>query len=393
MVCALLLNVSCQKRTQLTPWGSLVGDTAQSRQHFTLDDLLMHGEMILLVISGPDTYYRHHGQPVGLQYLLCQQFASHLGLSLRAEICKDTTELFSRLRQGEGDIGIGWGSDSPMHASSSKLKHSRVGGTEWFTYKDNDDLRDAIEQWYSADCLAQARQAQSRSQMPPPRSYTFSAPMLNAGSGLISQYDNLFRRHSAIPRLDWRLLAAQCYQESGFDARAQSWAGAKGLMQLMPSTAKRLGIGEGKVYDPATNIEGGARTMAMLLRLFSDIGDHEQRIDFALAAYNGGYGHIRDAQKLARKYGHNPYTWNSVAPYVLKLSDPHYYNDPVVSYGYMRGEETEAYVRQVRRRYDIYRGVRTSSSASRSRSNSGSRPPDNDNSQPHRATNSHRFEL
>ncbi|MDE7086214.1 MAG: tail length tape measure protein, partial [Prevotella sp.] len=96
-----------------------------------------------------------------------------------------------------------------------------------------------------------------------------------------------------------------------------------------------------------------------LERIFADIREHAERSKFVLAAYNGGHFHIRDAMALARKDGHNPQRWHDVEPYVLGLSRPEYYNDPVVRYGYMRGSETVDYVRKIHERWNGYRGVKT----------------------------------
>ena len=163
-------------------------------------------------------------------------------------------------------------------------------------------------------------------------------------------------------------------------------------MQLMPNTARRLGIDDNEIFDPATNIEGGARTLRSLLSLFTDIPAGDERLRFALAAYNGGYGHIRDAMKLAQKHGHNHRQWSNVAQYVLLLQQPEYYNDPVVSYGYMRGSETEDYVRRVMQRYNIYRGKAAASQPS-SATTRPAAPSYDDNRTPRRATGSHRFTL
>ena len=151
-------------------------------------------------------------------------------------------------------------------------------------------------------------------------------------------------------------MAAQCYQESTFDPKAYSWAGARGLMQIMPSTAASLGLSEGEMYNPEANIAAAARYIVKLNGLFGDVRSYDERINFVLASYNGGHFHVRDAMALARKNGRNPYRWADVADYVLKLTQPAYYNDPVVKYGYMRGTETVDYVARIRSRWEQYCG-------------------------------------
>jgi len=126
-------------------------------------------------------------------------------------------------------------------------------------------------------------------------------------------------------------------------------------MQIMPGTATQLGIHQGNIHDPETNISAGTRYLSMLNRQFSDIPGGTQRICFVLAAYNGGANHVRDAMALTAKHGGNPQVWEHVAPYVLRLSDPRFYRDPVVRYGYMRGSETSEYVRLIMERWTGYR--------------------------------------
>ncbi|MBQ7987000.1 MAG: transglycosylase SLT domain-containing protein, partial [Bacteroidaceae bacterium] len=138
---------------------------------------------------------------------------------------------------------------------------------------------------------------------------------------------------------------------------ALSWDGAQGLMQLMPATAAQMGVAATDVFDPAANIAAGCRYLKRIAALFSDITDPSERIAFTLAAYNGGYNHVRDAMALAEKYGASPRRWRDVSPYILRLSEPQYYRDAVVRYGYLRGTETEAYVRLILQRWHDYRGV------------------------------------
>lgn len=107
-----------------------------------------------------------------------------------------------------------------------------------------------------------------------PRLFT----ILNRSKGVISRYDHLFQRYSGTARMDWRLMAAQCYQESCFDPNAKSWAGACGLMQIMPGTAAHLGLPMSMIHEPEANVAAAARYMAELQGHFSDVGDPSQRM-------------------------------------------------------------------------------------------------------------------
>ncbi len=172
--------------------------------------------------------------------------------------------------------------------------------------------------------------------------------------GRISEYDDLIKQWADSLNWDWLLLAALIYQESKFDPNAKSWAGAHGLMQLIPATARRFGASN--IYDPVQNISSGARYILHLDELWQDIiTNKEERLKFVLASYNVGPGHVLDARRLAKKYGKDPNVWdNNVSFYLIQKSKPKYYNDPVVKQGYCRGEEPVNYVHKILSRYQRY---------------------------------------
>jgi len=175
-------------------------------------------------------------------------------------------------------------------------------------------------------------------------------------TGKISPYDNYIRKYSEKLGWDWRLLASLIYQESHFKSDVTSWAGAWGIMQLMPATAKRFGVDLNS--PPADQIRAGTEFIRWLDNLFKDIPDRQERIKFILAAYNIGPGHIIDARNLALKNGADPNTWdNSVSKFLLSKADPKYYNDSVVKYGFCRGTETFRYVTEVLERYEHYKNI------------------------------------
>lgn len=153
---------------------------------------------------------------------------------------------------------------------------------------------------------------------------------------------------------DWRLLASLIWQESRFRPDVTSFAGAYGLMQVLPSTGRNFGIDI--TSSPENNIRGGVKYLKHLQVFFSErIPDENERLKFILAAYNAGEGNIIDAMRLAEKHGRNPLVWeNNVAFFLLKKSDPAFYNDPVVRNGYCRGYEPVNFVNSVLARYSEY---------------------------------------
>jgi membrane-bound lytic murein transglycosylase F len=178
---------------------------------------------------------------------------------------------------------------------------------------------------------------------------------LTSVTGKISKYDNLIKKYSAELGWDWRLVASLIYQESQFDPRSKSWAGAIGIMQLMPATAKHYGAKN--PYNPKESIRAGFKYLKWLDNFWKTyVPNDEERIKFVLASYNIGFGHILDAMRLAKKYGANPQKWfGNVEKFLLLKSNKQYYTDPVVRNGYCEGKETVKYVREVLRRYEHYK--------------------------------------
>ncbi len=180
---------------------------------------------------------------------------------------------------------------------------------------------------------------------------------LDLSRGRISPFDNIFKKYASNIHWDWRLLASQGYCESHFDSTQVSWAGARGIMQLMPSTARAYGLTEETIIQNDANIGAAAKIVENLNRtLAPKVPDPEERKKFILAAYNSGLAHILDAIAIAQKYGLNPQKWdNEVESALLMKSNPDVYNDPVCKYGYFRGRQTCEYVRQV---YELYDNIR-----------------------------------
>ncbi|MCF8331262.1 MAG: transporter substrate-binding domain-containing protein [Bacteroidales bacterium] len=170
----------------------------------------------------------------------------------------------------------------------------------------------------------------------------------------ISKYDDLIKKHASKINWDWRLLASLVYQESRYNPTASSWAGAQGLMQIMPATASDLGVTNRS--DPKQSVEGGTKYLDQLYERFDKIEDSLQRIKFTIASYNCGYYHVKDARKLAEMKDLDPNRWDeNVAEMILELSYPANYNLPEIKYGYVRGIEPYTYVDQIFKRFDHYK--------------------------------------
>ncbi len=172
-----------------------------------------------------------------------------------------------------------------------------------------------------------------------------------ASSGRLGPFDRVFKQAAAKAGLDWRLVAAQCFQESRFDPQAKSWAGAVGLCQLVPATAKELGVT--RRDDPAQSAQAGAAYLARLASQMDKRLELKQRLRFALAAYNVGASHVFDAQRLAAERGLDPTRWfDNVEKAMLMLEQPAFHRR--AKHGYCRGSEAVQYVSQIQARYERY---------------------------------------
>jgi len=169
----------------------------------------------------------------------------------------------------------------------------------------------------------------------------------------ISPFDDLIKEASDSLGWDWRLLAAQIYKESKFDPNTISWAGAVGLMQVLPNTGEEYGIENLK--DPAKNVYAGRKHLEWLKSYWeTEKLDSANQLKFILASYNVGHGHVRDAQRLAEKYEKDPGDWDVISNFLIKKTYSKYYNDPVVQFGYCRGIEPVTYVSTIEEVYDNY---------------------------------------
>ncbi len=224
----------------------------------------------------------------------------------------------------------------------------------WVVRKHSTALAQAVNQWINESEKTPSYRSISRRYFE--LSKTFPSPaVLSISKGQISIYDNLFKQFAKELDWDWRILAAQAYTESRFDTLAVSWAGARGLMQLMPRTAQVFGVSPDEATNPEKNLAAAVKSIQSLNKSLSSIEDKEERLKFILAAYNGGIGHILDAIALAKKYGKNPHVWEgNVSEFILLKSNPEYFNDEVCRCGYFKGRQTVAYVREVLNYYKLY---------------------------------------
>ncbi|MDZ7808710.1 MAG: transporter substrate-binding domain-containing protein [Gracilimonas sp.] len=170
-------------------------------------------------------------------------------------------------------------------------------------------------------------------------------------AGTISPYDEMIRQVAEEFDLDWVMMTAIAAQESRFNPSSVSWAGAVGIMQVLPRFSE---ISSDSLYIPEVNIREGAKILSEHLKHYSYM-DSTNQWSFALATYNAGMGHVADGRRLTIDQNKDPNEWEHVSESMLKLMQRKYYQN--ARYGFTRGIETVRYVNEIMNRYDTYQTI------------------------------------
>ena len=222
----------------------------------------------------------------------------------------------------------------------------------WAVRKDNPELLAALDQYIAREKGGLFFNMMKKRYFQNKRAVARAKDSLRVDlGGKLSPYDDLVKKYAYQYGQDWRLTTAQMYQESKFDPKAVSWVGAQGLMQVMPRTGRQLGFT--KLYEPHESIHAGVKYMHQLINRFDHKLPMDERIRFALASYNVGYGHVLDARRLAREKGWDADRWfDHVERAMRLLSQPAYYKR--ARYGFCRGNQPVHYVENIQSFYDAY---------------------------------------
>lgn len=174
--------------------------------------------------------------------------------------------------------------------------------------------------------------------------------------GKLSPYDDLFKHHAMRLGWPWQLLASIAYTESRFNPKVIGWSSARGLMGIMPATGRRFGANNQQLLDPETSIRVAVDCLLATKKALGIKGNSPDEIKITLAAYNVGPAHVQDAQRLAKKYHHNPLIWSEhIEKYLRLKNDPVYYNDSVCKAGYLRGGSATRYVNKIMNWYESHK--------------------------------------
>jgi membrane-bound lytic murein transglycosylase F len=217
---------------------------------------------------------------------------------------------------------------------------------QWILPRGAGQLRTAVDAWFERERRAgRLAETQRRSLQPPAQMRRLTAREFRGNvEQRLPELQPLFEQASVQTGVDWRLLAALAYQESQWDARAESPNGARGIMMLMPETATSVGVRD--LFDARESILGGARYFRKVMGQIPARIAEPDRTWFAIASYNMGYGHLEDARVITQMRGGNPDKWAEVRENLPLLSDEAWYTR--VKNGYARGWEAQYTVDRVR---------------------------------------------
>lgn len=334
-------------------------ETKELKQEFNF--VFPQQESYLVVVQHIST--RSVSDPVGLigkevwvkpntiHHRRLQALNDELGGGIIIKLAADsltTDDLMQQVSDGKITFTIAYRHKALLQKSYDSSLDCRVpvGFTQqngWLVRKNALALTDSVNSWLKKDATNLLMD----------RLYTkywdknpyFNHKRLHTTKGGISPYDHFFKKYAPRIGWDWRLLAAVAYAESEFDNNAVSYAGARGIMQLMPSTAREFGLDNQTFSNPESNIAAGVEYIKSLNMIYRKIEDKDERIKFILASYNSGPAHIIDAMALAEKYGKSRYIWfDHVEYYLSKKNKPEFYQDPVCKYGKFGPKETLRYV-------------------------------------------------
>ena len=215
----------------------------------------------------------------------------------------------------------------------------------WITRRDLNDLNQLIQFWFQN----MVRQNLIRKFWDPYENTDFNISVVSNKyfekdiQTKLPEWQDLFEKYAHKNQIPWTLLAAVAYQESKWNNDARSYTGVRGIMQITTSTAEHLGI-ENRT-DPEQSIAGGAYYLKYLYKKTPKHLSTYERWAQALAAYNIGWAHIRDARVLAKKFNVDSNRWLKFKTVFPLLSQEEHYRD--LAFGPARGEETVDFVEQV----------------------------------------------
>ena len=309
------------------------------------------GQDITCVIDLADEMYTGHGLEAGMTYELLSRFAEDNRCNIKIITPSKGENYIDSLKQGKVDIVVAHTHDLARDKDSIEISRMLNSCSSWAVSKESDARYRDINLWLS-------HMAGSPDYLHIVRKYSaYANPIKRAERGVksntVSPYDSLFKKYAAELGWDWRMLAAVVYQESKFSINSRSHRGARGLMQVMPSTAEYYGVDD--LLDPEKNLKAGTRHLKRLHRMFEKCGmDEVEQIKFTLAAYNAGEGRIADCRRFAEAKSADCNKWDEIVSLIPLMREESILEEESVKLGKFQGYETIAYVENIMELYNAF---------------------------------------
>ena len=282
----------------------------------------------------------------GYNYHLLRKFAKEKGVNLTIELAAKGRSYLDSLRRGSADIVV-LPFEEAMAIDSALVSVPVDSLTVWVVRHDwGRELRE-LNEWIASAGMEEDYESVRNSFM------KVYSPFRSRPRKYLSPYDSLVKHAADSIGWDWRLLSAVIFQESQFHIEAESYRGAKGLLQMMPSAARSFGVED--LLDPEQSIRAGARYLNLLSGRYAGIAANSlEKQKFALAAYNAGAGRIKDCIEFSRYLGIEPHCWDDIVQVIPRMRDSTILDVDAVKLGVFQGYETLAYVDQVMAVYNEF---------------------------------------
>ena len=306
-------------------------------------------DTIKCAIALGDEMYGRNGLKTGFNYELLRYFATDNNKILIIRNSNKEENYYDSLRNGSIDILVTPTEDSANFDGLIRAKEIDQNSVWLVNLREANSGVKLINHWVgtisNTDIYTNIKYRFYSNYDPSKR--------LNRGKRVFSltPYDDLIKEYASQLDWDWRLLAAVIYQESRFSINSESNRGAKGLMQVMPRTAKNYGVTN--LLDPSENLKAGVSHLARLERMFRSI-DKDERANFILAAYNAGEGRIADCRNFTESRNLDKNKWDVVASTIPLMRTDDILQEDSVKLGKFYGYETLNYITKINLLYDAF---------------------------------------
>jgi len=269
----------------------------------------------------------------------------------------ETEEIIARVADGTYDFTISYSHTLDIELTwRDDIRGAFTIGERvplaWAVRESNPELKAAVDSFLAREYRGLFYNVTYNRYFRDPKHIRRQVDQRSAPPGALSPYDEIVKRYAEKYDFDWRVVVAMMYQESRFNPKAVSFAGAVGLLQVLPRTGRQMGYED--VTNPERNIAAGVKYLAWLRDRFPEDLPAADHMWFTLASYNAGHEHVRDARRLAQQEGLDPTRWfGNVEQAMLLLSRAQYARQ--ARHGYCRGREPVNYVREIFARYGAYR--------------------------------------